>query len=149
MKCLLAAVVVLLCLPGPVAAEWRIQSATSRIADKQVKYAEVPARAADQGVDATLELTCNERQRWYAVRLSRSLSRGEIGASLRIDEGKVEPRFLRVFSDPNRIPIIQAPPFDLISNKRFRVELHLNGGPVLFYDFDITGVAAAAKAIAC
>jgi hypothetical protein len=133
----------------PGRTEWVIHSSVDRMTEKTVRHAALAAKAEDQGVSAALEMSCHERRRWFHIRLSRPMTRGELGASLRIDEGKVEPRFLHVFSDPYRIPLIQAPPFDLVGKKRFRVQLFVRRGSPLFFDFDLSGIAAAAKSITC
>jgi hypothetical protein len=68
---------------------------------------------------------------------------------MRVDERKVRPGMLHVFSDPYRIAFIAAPPFDLWGRKRFRVQVFPTGGPVLFYDFDLTGIGKAISALGC
>jgi hypothetical protein len=129
--------------------EWKVESFKDRMTDQVTKYATLAAKAEDQGISAVLELACLPSQRLFQVKLSVPLTRGEIGANLRVDEGAVRPIFLHVFSDLHRISILGAPPFDLVGHKRFRITLLPTGGPQLFYDFDLAGVDATAKTVPC
>lgn len=128
---------------------WNVESLHDRITDRSIKFAELPAKSSDNGVVANLEMTCHGRERRFRIALSAELTPGEIAASLRVDDGKVQKQILHVYSDPHRIPIIQAPPFDLIRNNRIRIELSPYGSGPLFYDFDLTGIRSTAKAIGC
>lgn len=145
----LCAVTVAAVIALPANAEWNVQAFKDKMTDKPVKYAVLQAKAPESGVSAALEISCMADQRLFQLKLSSPLSRGQIGVNMRVDERKVMPRILNVFSDPYRIAFIAAPPFDLWGRKRFRVQLFPTGGPVLFYDFDLTGIDKAISAIAC
>lgn len=136
-------------LPWPASAEWHIETLRDRLNDRDVNVATVAAKASDHGITAQLEMICGSGNTYYHMVLSAKMTRGKIGASYRIDERSQRSHFLEVFSDPYRISISEYPPFTLAGAKRFRIELEPTGGPVLFYDFDISGVDHAIKSVRC
>ncbi|MGY3581922.1 hypothetical protein ACVIGB_000006 [Bradyrhizobium sp. USDA 4341] len=133
-------------------ADWKIDTQSDRISDKAIKRATLNAKAADNGVTASLLLTCDglDGTRLFSVQLSSTFSPRTIPARLRIDENKVRTLLsLGTYGDPHRIPIITAPSYDLWGRKRFRIQLSPRGGPELFYDFDLTGIGKAIAALPC
>lgn len=144
-----AAVAVAAVVVSPALAEWKVESFKDKMADKLVKYAVLQSKAPENGVFAALEISCMDEQRLFQLKLSSPLSRGRISVNMRVDERKVRPILLNVFSDPYRIAFITAPPFDLWGRKRFRIQVFPIGGPVLFYDFDLTGIDKAISPLAC
>lgn len=148
-RCRFIAAIVCAVSPWSASAEWHIETLRDRLNDRDVNVATVAAKAPDHGITAQLEMTCSGDSTYYHVVLSAKMTRGKIGASYRIDERRQRSHFLDVFSDPYRISIIEYPPFTLARAKRFRIELEPNGGPVLFYDFDISGVDHAIKIVQC
>lgn len=144
-----AAVLTFFALTASAQAGWQVQTANDRMTDKQVKFATLDAKVSDRGIPATMALWCEKGQRSFTVHVGMHLTRGRLSAAYRVDEGEVMPRFLYVLSDPNRIHILTAPPFDLLGKKRFRVTLMPSGSRQYFYDFDLTGLDEASKAIRC
>ena len=53
-----AALIGLAFLGTPALAEWKVESFKDRMTEKTVKYATLPAKTADRGISAQLELTC-------------------------------------------------------------------------------------------
>jgi len=133
-----------------VSAEWKVESVKDRMTDQKVSFAETRAKAEDAGVSARLLMVCDKGQRNFSLVLSSQFTRGRIGGEVRIDESGVSTPSIEVFADPSRAYIISAPRFDVPSSaKRLRVRLRPTGGSELFYDFDLTGIAAARRQIGC
>jgi hypothetical protein len=146
------AVITIVAGSSPAQAGWKVQTRYDRISEKALKWATLDAKAADHGISANIVLSCDglDGARLFAVRLSSPLTAGAISARLRIDDNKARSLVnLRTYSDPNRIPIITAPSYDLWGRKRFRIQLDPRGGPDLFYDFDLAGIDKAIAALPC
>ncbi|MGY3449779.1 hypothetical protein [Bradyrhizobium sp. USDA 4353] len=134
---------------SPTRAEWGVRTYRDKMTDKTGKYAVLQAKASDRGIAAALEIDCMAGHRPFHLKLSSPLTRGKVSLNMRVDERKVRPIILNVLSDPHQIAFITAPPFDLWGRKRFRVQVFPAGGPVLFYDFDLTGIEKAISGLDC
>ncbi|ABE62815.1 hypothetical protein Nham_2017 [Nitrobacter hamburgensis X14] len=134
----------------PAFAEWRVDQFKDQMTDKLIKVPTLAAKSLDHGVSAAIEISCLQGDRLFTIWLSSGLSRGRLSGRLRTDNNRVIPSsFLKVFSDPHRIPIITVPPYDLWGRKRFRVELFPTGSSSLFFDFDLIGIDKAIAALPC
>lgn len=136
----------------PANADWSITSYKDRLTDQEVKTATVAARSRDQGVFAQLVIRCLQSKvvggLYVSIETPLSFTRGRMGLSFRIDQREVEHRFMPVNSGGNGMSNwIQ--PEELEGAKRMRVELSPGRSPSLFFDFDLTGVDQAMKAIPC
>jgi hypothetical protein len=137
------------CIAQAQASGWKISSFRDRMNDRDIKYAELAAKAPDHGLNAKLGLTCSKEMggRYFTLTLSNRIVGSRVGGSYRVDNEPEEMRFFSVFD--GRIGLIEAPPFDLITRKRFRVQLQIPRQPAHFYDFDLSDLPATAKAIGC
>ena len=98
-----AVVIVASMAATPAFADWQIHSTKNGVTDKIESYASLPAKASDHGITASLEISCLAGERLFSIVLSSSLIRGKVGARLQVDDRKVKPVYLRVFSDPHRL----------------------------------------------
>jgi len=144
-----AVVIVASMAATPAFADWQIHSTKNGVTDKIESYASLPAKASDHGITASLEISCLAGERLFSIVLSSSLIRGKVGARLQVDDRKVKPVYLRVFSDPHRLSILTAPHYDLVGRRRFRVEIFPPGNPSLFYEFDLKGLRAVIAPLSC
>lgn len=137
---------------APAAADWSITSYKDRLTDREVKTATIAAKARDHGVLGRLVINCLEDKLVGGLVLSiettASFSRGRLGLSYRVDQREVEQRLMPVNSAGNGMSS-WAKPEELEGAKRIRVELSPARSPNLFFDFDLTGVDNAMKAIPC
>jgi hypothetical protein len=146
--------VVVFCVPAivPASADWAVSGTKDRMTDRVERSASVRAKEPSSGIEARLLMQClNDNLvggRFISVVLSSRFTRGAINVSYRIDDGPVRPLSTRVGTFLNNIFLIDSGR-EFESARRFRLQVFPKGGPVLFYDFDITGVGRAAQAVPC
>lgn len=148
-------VVFLMALLSDAAAQWKILSERDRLNEKTNKYAALAAKTPDRGITAILTVHCSEdklsdgkRTVSYWLRSSRKVFSGSrINGAYRIDDRASVDRYFTSIS-PTAILLIAGSP-DLSSASRFRVQLESVGQPSLLFDFDLTGIAGASRAIGC
>lgn len=134
---------------APASAEWRIETYRDRVNDRDLKFATVVAKAPDQGIVAKLEIVCRANGRLdHRVALSTKISSGEIGGAYRVDEKNTRTGSFKFYND-NIISIEEEPPLTLAGAKRYRIQLEPRNGPVLVFDFDLTGVDKALDSLRC
>jgi hypothetical protein len=141
--------IALLLVCAPAAAAWKVDSVTDRMTDRQNRVASVPAKDPDHGIDARLRLACMNGAPMLSVDLGAQLTRGQIGAVLRLDDGQPRPVFLRVFANPQTVPLVGTAPAEFSGKKRFRLQLMPTGSQALFWEFDISGMGKVLPEIRC
>ena len=140
---------ILFALIAPASAEWSIETYRDRLNDRDLKFATVVAKAPDQGIVAKLEIVCRANgQLDHHVVLSTKISSGGIGGAYRIDEKATRTGSFK-FYDDHTISIDEEPPLTLAGAKRYRIQLEPRNGPVLVFDFDLTGVDKAINSLRC
>lgn len=148
-KAALLAASILLSCALPAAAAWKIESFKDRMSDKLYFFGTSAAKAPDNGISASLRISCMNGAPMLSAELSAPLTRGQISGVYRIDDGPQRMRIMRVFSDPNSIPFLDIKPSHLAKAKRLRLQLQPTGGPVLFYDFDVTSTPSVLARVKC
>jgi hypothetical protein len=144
-----ALIIYLSIIATPVSAEWKVASFIDRMSDKLSFYGIAAAKLDDRGVSAALRIGCMNGAPMLSTELSAPLTRGQIGGVYRIDDGPQQMRMMRVFSDPNSIPLLDITPGAISKAKRMRLQLQPTGGPALFYDFDVSGASAVLEKVKC
>jgi hypothetical protein len=133
-------------------AGWKIETQIDRMTDKPTKWARLEAKATDRGITAELQLMCLADKlvgghKLY-VRLSERMTPGEMGIDWRIDDGTTEPMFARVTTDLQSLDlprVVNA----IAGARRLRLQIQPTGGPVIFFEFDLTGSTKAMRDIPC
>jgi len=132
---------ILLSLAGAAAAEWQVDSTPIAWAD-----AAEPAN----GVSAKLQVECLQDRQIASLMLSEErLTPERIGLSFRFDLGPIEHRIVPVGTNLRSVTLLNVSSGRLAKGNRFRIVLHPAGGEPLFYEFNLTGSAAAIAAVRC
>lgn len=130
-------------------AAWKIDSFKDRMSDREYKFATVRANEPDQGISASLQLSCMNSAPMPSLILDHPMTQGQIGVNWRFDNGPQRPSFLHVFSDPNSIPFVGVSPKIFSGRKRFRITVFPTGSRTLFWEFDVSGADPALKSVKC
>jgi hypothetical protein len=136
-------------ISGQATADWRVDSVRDRMTDRQLSAASVQANAPDRGIPARLRLACMNGAPMLSVDLGAELTWGQIGAVWRLDEGPQRPVFLRVFADPQSVPLVGTDPASFAGKKRFRLQLQPTGSQAFFWEFDVSGLEKVLPKIRC
>jgi hypothetical protein len=146
-----AVVAVWLCTPA--GAEWHVDKSKNRLSDRDQVIAWSDAAEPADGITAKLQVECLH-DRLVGVRsvvlvFSEPMTPGQIGLSFRFDQGAIEHRLLPVGTDLRSVPLSGISADRFARSKRFRIAVHQRGAESRFYEFDLTGSAAAIGAVRC
>jgi hypothetical protein len=152
-SCCLVTFAVSLVITTEAVSAWKIESSKDRMTDQTVSVASVAAKESSGGVRAELVLQCLHDKlvggRLLTVFLSQKFTQGRIGFSFRVDSRALQQRIGAVGTALNTIFVGNARNVLSGDSHRFRLQIFPAGSSVLFYDFDISGVKDAFKAVAC
>lgn len=127
----------------PAHADWQVQTFTDRMTDRQGTYALLSPRTGA----ATLRVRCMNGNIYPDIVYPQRVAVYEVGASIRFDNGYVEPRITRL-SDGGRSLMLwttsQGEVATIRRSKRFRIQVGSD-----FSDFDLTGADAAIGKVKC
>lgn len=131
---------------GPASAAWHVSRSVDPMTDKSSAVATV---AASNLPAIGIRLTCRGPEMTFPVVVTYG---DRIGLNFRFDDGPVTPRFV-VMSSDRKAAILWLSNVATLSTiaraKRLRVSIFLTGAPAAFVDCDLTGAAAAVRALGC
>ena len=156
-RCILIAAISTL-MSVPAQARWKIKVSKDPMTDKEVRVAVLTAKMPSHGELAALRITCYKgrdlkgKLRYYRpvdIVSTASLFGGDVPIRLRFDDGPVKSGIAQAFPSNRHILhffFVETTP----EAKRFRIQIFPPGmGKAFFYEFDITGIHAAAKQVTC